>query len=465
MPGISNILNIASRSLWASQTGVEVASHNVANINTPGYVRQSLVLDPAIPTASSGLLLGNGVLVSDVRSIQNRYLDFQMYQANTLLGFRNTESGGLSSLEEIFNESDEVGLSVDLGDFFASWRELSANPESEAPRVGLAASARVLVNQFHTMSQRLENMRKDANATISDGVSQVNNLARQIANLNSQIRTTEVSGKTAGDFRSQRTALLSELAGLVDFHTFESADGQVNVMIAGGQPLVEGTNAGHLDIVGNAEGYWDVEFVSSAGNHYDITDGLEGGSIAGAIRVRDTHAVEYRDRLDAMAYQLVNSVNAQHQLGFGISGNTGDDFFTPLASADDAAALIELDAVIEADPNNIAASLSGETGDNQNAIAIADIENALLFNSGTWSFQDYYSSLVGDVGAASQAASRDASQQQALAQQVATLRESQVGVSMEEEMSNLIKYQFAYQASSRLFAAAQDMFDTLAELT
>ncbi len=464
MAGISGVLSIASRALWASQMGVEVTSHNIANMNTEGYIRQSLVLAPEVPIQSAGLFLGTGVQVADISAVQDRYLNYQMYVATSLLGFRNAESDGLTTLQEIFNESDEVGLSVDLGDFFASWQDLSANPENEAPRVGVVGAARVVVNQFHLMNERLRDVQSSANSAVKEYVAQINNLARQIAELNDKVAAIEVSGQSAGDFRATRTQRMKELAELVDFHTFEDGRGQATIILAGGSPLVESNTVGSLQLQGNIDGFYDVHFVSAGGQSNDITSGISGGKLGGALVTRDTHARNLIDRLDEMAYEFANAVNAQHAAGFGLNGSTGLDFFAPLASATDASRLIEIDPLITADSNNIAASASGSPGDNQNAIAIAAIENALIFNGGTWTFQDNFSSIVGEIGVDAQAAVRDVSHQQNMTNQIVNLRESLVGVSIEEEMSNLMKYQFAYQASSRLFTVVDEMLQTLSEL-
>lgn len=464
MAGITGVLSIASRALWASQMGVEVTSHNIANMNTEGYVRQSLVLAPEVPVQSAGLFLGTGVQVSDIKSVQDRYLNYQMFVATSLLGFRNAESDGLTTLQEIFNESDDVGLSVDLGNFFASWQDLSANPENEAPRVGVVGAARVVVNQFHLMNERLRDVQKTANNAVKEYVTQINNLARQIAELNDKVAAIEMSGQSAGDFRATRTQRMKELAELVDYHTFEDGRGQATIIIGGGSPLVESNTTGSLRVSGNLNGFYDVQFISASGQANDVTSRLSGGRLGGALVTRDRHAQNLLDRLDEMAFELVNAVNIQHANGFGLNGSTGLDFFAPLASASGASRMIEIDPLITADSNNIAASASGSAGDNQNAVAIAAIENALIFNGGTWTFQDAYSSIVGEIGVDAQAALRDVSHQQNMTNQLVNLRESVVGVSLEEEMSNLMKYQFSYQASSRLFTVVDEMLRTLSEL-
>ncbi|MBZ0272061.1 flagellar hook-associated protein FlgK [bacterium] len=464
MPGVSGILSIASRSLWASQTGIEVASHNISNMNTPGYSRQGVVFDPSRPLQVNGLLLGTGVNARDVTAAQDRYLDMQMIRSQSFLGRSDARGRHLSSLEEIFIESDGTGISSSMARFFSSVQDLAANPEGQAQRTALVGAAKVLVNQFHIIDSRLAETQKSADNAVRDEISQVNNLAERLASLNRAIRDAEAGGQTAGDFRSARTELLRQLGQYIDFTSFEGTGGEVNVIVGGGMPLVEGYTAGKLVAVGNTEGFSNVGFQDIHGNLVDITDRLKGGSIAGNLEIRDGDTAALREKIDEMAYEFVTAFNTAHNPGFGLNGATGIDFFAPLATADGAAKAIAIDAAILADVNNIAASLTGEAGDNQNALILAEVEEAALFNGNTWTLQDFHGSIVGQVGVDAQAAMREADQSAAQSAQIEALRESVVGVTLEEEMADLMKFQHSYQAAARLFNVVDDMINVLHDL-
>jgi len=464
MPGVFSVLSLASRAMWASQTGVEVASHNVANMNTPGYAKQTVMYNPATPISSKGLLLGNGVTISDIRSVQDRYLNYQMFNSTSLLGFAEARSTCLSAAQEIFNETDEIGLSPAIANFFSSLQDLSTVPEGQAERTSLIGRAKVLANQFHVDYNRLTDLQNSADTSIREQMEQVNNLARQIRDLNQNIRSQESTGQTAGDFRAMRTQLMIELSELVDFSSFEYDDGTVNIVLAGGMPLVEQNFVGKLVGVGNAEGFLDVNFEDISGNRTDISDAIKGGAIGGCLKIRDEDIENIIDQLNEMAFVITNEINAVHNSGFGLNGSTGLDFFVPLASADGAAAAIEVDPSVLADVNNVAASLTGEPGDNQNALALVALEDALLFNGGTWTFQDFHGSIIGQVGVEAQSAIRETTHQATMTEQVEGLRESLSGVTMEEEMADLMRFQYSFSAAGKLFNVVSEMIETLNQI-
>jgi flagellar hook-associated protein 1 FlgK len=191
---------------------------------------------------------------------------------------------------------------------------------------------------------------------------------------------------------------------------------------------------------------------------------LTGGELAGIIRVRDVEVEDARDGLDEIAFALVNAVNAQHALGTTLNGTTGVDFFAPLATADRAAELIEIDPAILADTNNIAAGLSADPGDNRNANLIAQVRDLEVLAGGTATIQEQYATMIGDLGIRAQNAARQLDQSEAIVTQLNNYRESLVGVSVEDEMANLTKYQQAFQAAARILNAATAVAEILNEL-
>ncbi len=382
MSGIASILSIASQSMWASQTGIEVASNNISNMNTPGYVKQGLQLNSRSPVMSNGLIMGRGVEVSSISMVQDRFLDFQMYNSKMDLGYAKSRAYGMSNLEEIFNESDSDGLSKTMADFFSSIQDLSSAPEGQSPRVSLVGQANILTNQFHTMYNRIDQVRDSQNSNVRGDVDSINILAKQINEINKKIPGMEDSSNIAADLRSTRNNLMDELAELIDYTYFEDQNGMVNIMVGGSRPLVEGGEISQLVTVGNADGYWDVFYEDGNGRRTDITSSIDGGSLGGALQIRDVEATRLMDDINEIAFQMSTAFNNVHRGGVGLNGNTGLDFFVQLADATDAAKLITLNPIIENDVGNIAASLGGEPGDNANALNLANVESTLLFNGG-----------------------------------------------------------------------------------
>jgi flagellar hook-associated protein 1 len=468
MSGISSILNIATSGLFAAQTGIEVTSHNVANANTDGYMRQTPVYSASEPVSGLyGLLLGPGVSVSDIRTAEDKYLDAQVNRNTAVLGQYSLASEGTSQLEELVNESTSDGLSAALSDYFAALQDLAANPTGTIERTALQGKAQILVQKFHSIATGIQDVRLAMNDEIGGDVKEVNSLAAKIADLNGKITDAEASGQSAADFRSSRGAMMTRLAQLVGFHSSENSRGAVTIYISGGLPLVSGTTAATLATTDDAtnDNLSSIQFVDSRGNQTDVTDQIGSGRIQGALDVRDDVARGMMSNLDGLAYELTTQVNAIHSAAYGANGSTGINFFADLGgTTSGAASRIALDPSILADVNNIAAGMSSDTGDNTAALSMAGLETALVMNGGTQTFTDYYSSIIGNAGTAAQSASDSNDYQQAVTDQLATYRESITGVSIDEEMTNLLKYQQAYQASAKMVTSVQDILDTLMKM-
>ncbi len=464
--GLHSILNVATRSLYTQQTAIEVTGHNITNINTPGYNRQEVELTPTSPVRAYGVYIGRGVDISGVKRNEDRFINFQIYRNSSILGSLEASARNAMPLQEIFNENLDEGLSFALNDFFNALGDLATAPEGQPERTAVAGVAETLVTNFHLVNSRLDEMSKAANSEVKYTMSEINSLAESIADLNQNIMSIEASGQNANDFRSQRSELMSQLSEKIDFNYFESDNGMVTIQVANGMPLVEDVNFGQLKGFNNPanNNYFDVYFEDINGNEYDVTQHIEGGSLKGVLDVRDTTVIDLRNQIDEMAYTLTEEFNALHSGGWTLNGTTGLNFFTPLSGPSGAAAAIEIDPAILADVNNIAAGQINEAGDNRNALLLAGIADVAYFNGGTWTFQDKYSSVVADVGAGSQRAIQSYEHQYDITTQVKNARESVVGVSLEEEMANLIKYQESYQASARLFNVVSELVDVLTSL-
>lgn len=466
MSGLTGVLHLATQSLFANSTSIEITGHNIANTDTPGYSRQEATLQPYAAVNIGGLWLGRGVQVTGIENTEDRFINFQIFRNSSLLGSLDARLRSAEPLQEIFNESIDEGLSNSINDFFEAIGDLTSNPEGQPERTALRGKAEALITNFHLVSDRIEDIARGADSEISFILSDVNLVAEQIADLNGKIRSIEASGQSANDFRTQRSQLMEELAGYIDYNYFEDESGMVTIMVGNGKPLVEGTNYGSLKGFSNPanNNFQDIYFQDINGNQFDITSHIESGALGGSLEIRDELISDMQDRLDNMAYTLVTEFNNVHQGGWTLNNTTGQDFFTFLAGPNDAATQISLDSAIETDVNNIAAGATNSSGDNQNALALAELHDALLFNGGTWTFQDEFSSMVADVGIQALNIERGYDHQEAILTQVKNTRESIAGVSIEEEMSNLIKFQQSYQASARLFNTVSELLETLISL-
>ena len=288
---------------------------------------------------------------------------------------------------------------------------------------------------------------------------EINKLLGEIADLNQKIIDSETTGSTANEFRDQRELVLKELSELIDMSSFEDTNGSIKVTLGGGRTLVEGNQARSLSTqVDPATGLLDVLWLDLDGSTVDITTSIAGGKMQGWIEVRDSTIVDYLTRLNDLAATLMQEVNALHSTGFGLDESTGYDFFTGTDASD-----IEVTIDLVNDVNLIAAAdtLGGVPGDNRNAIDIANLQNALTMNGGVETFDEYYSRLVGDVGSEINKVGAYHQHQADMLTQLENYRESVSGVSLDEEMINLVKFQSAYDASAKMITATDELLQTI----
>jgi flagellar hook-associated protein 1 FlgK len=216
----------------------------------------------------------------------------------------------------------------------------------------------------------------------------------------------------------------------------------------------------------NANGLHSVTYQNPDGAAFDASALFSAGEIGSLLNARDNHVQDVIDRIDSFAQTLVGQFNTQHALGFDLNGNAGGNLFIPIASATGAAAAVRVDATLAADPRLIAAAQSASTlpGDNRNALALVGLRSTTIPALGGLTLEDHFLTLIGDVGAQVQASQSRYDFQQALLTQTQARRESVSGVSIDEEMTKLIQFQRAFEASSLLVTTADEMYQALIEM-
>lgn len=452
MSNINGILNMGSRALLTQQMAIEVTGHNIANVNTPGYSRQRVNLEANEPVSS----FGTGVRDREIQRIYDRFLGEQINNESQNLGRWEAEKGALEKVEMIFGESSGYGLNQAMSEFWNTWQDLANNPSGHTERVTLLAKSETLATTLNMTYSDLKQVQNDMDAGIKGTIREINLAAEQIVDLNQKIPQAELNNQSANDYRDERDLLLKELSSMIDINSFEDDEGKVTVLVGNGKPLVENVTSWSLSTETNGSGLQDIVWNDGNGNSVDITDNISGGKLKGWLEVRDVTVPDYLNRLDILAGSIISDVNSIHVSGFALDDSTGNAFFTG-TSADD----IAVDSIIINDVNKIAAagSLAGVPGDNSNAIAIANLQNGLTISGTT--FDDYYNSLVSDVGSSAQEAAINFDHQSAMADQLDNYRESVSGVSLDEEMVNLVKFQHAYEAAAKLISTVDEMLDTV----
>jgi flagellar hook-associated protein 1 FlgK len=462
MSGINGIMSMAGQALMTQQQAISVTSHNIANVNTPGYSRQRLNMTTNTPLNSSSGLMGNGVSATEIQRLYDRFIGNQINSESQGLGRWDAQKQAVERLELMFNESGGSGLSQAMSEFWNAWQALTNNPSGLTERQVLAIKGQVLATTFNKLDSDLTQVQQDLDFAIQGTVTDINRLSEQLADLNQKIISAEAGTHSANDYRDQRDLMLKELSELIDINAFEDANGGVSVLVANGRPLVAGTALWQLATETNVSGLQDVVWVDDAGNTVNISDEILGGKLKGWLEARDIVITDYKNRLDTLAQTLMTEVNNLHQSGFDLNGIGDQVFFDGTGTAAD----IEVNANIAGDLDLIAAAADPLTfpGDNRNAIEIANLQHQFVMSGNTATFNDYYSSLVRDVGNEVLKSDTYYTHQSEMLAQLDNYRESISGVSLDEEMINLIKFQNAYTAAAKLVSTADELLQTVIQM-
>ncbi len=454
MSGLTSAMDAAKTSIFTNQKSIEITGNNIANINTPGYSRQRPELTPYPALNFNGYFIGQGVKLSTVTREHDVFLTRQLREQNASFGEESAQASPLAEIERVFNISEE-NLSTEIDRFFDAWQELSANPSGSIERDVVVQRGNILANKFHSTSQELENVRQNINFTISSKIDEINLKLQEVAELNVQIGSIEMAGQPANTFRDRRDLLLEELSYSLGIQSYEENNHMVSVQLPSGLPLVESAKA--LPINGVISGNNVQLQIQYDNTTLDVGMGMLGGEFKGLLTVRDSLLPSIKDDLDKLAYNLTNEINTQHQAGVGLDGIGGRDFFTTLAVQTNASDNI---AVMVNNSSHIAAGTSSAPGDNTNAIAISGLSTANTVN-GTDTFVSFYGDITARVGIESSQNRLSLGGSEDALVQLQNLRDGKVGVSLEEEMINLIQFQRGFEASAKVLSTVDEMMATL----
>ena len=427
-------MSVALQSLLAQQGAMEVTANNIANANTPGYSREVPILEESPPILSGNTMVGTGVTLKSVQSVRDNILDLRIDQETSQQSSLNSYVDSMNQVQALFNETQGTGLQTDLSNFFNSFQSLATDPTSSSLRQSVIIAGQDLASAFSQTSNNLATIQQGLDQSVVQTVQQVNQLTAQVANLNQQIQKVSNSGDNPGSLEDQRDEALTNLSNLIDTAVIYSNDGTVSVTTTNGTLLVSGNQSDALTTqINSATGMNDVYAQGT-----DITSSIAGGQLQGLISARDDSIPSTQSSLDNLAASLISAVNKQQNAGYDLNGAPGADFFTPFtptAPGSNAGAAATMTVALT-NPDQIAASSDGTQGDNGNATALADLQNAPIVSGQTAG--DYYSNLIDQVG---NDVSNATSEQEAVGlvlQQLTNQQQSISGVSLDEEATNLI---------------------------
>ncbi len=464
MPTIGGLLSIARSGLTASQAQISTTSQNITNAQTPGYSRQRVTLTPGYPEQKPYGTFGTGVLVSNVVRLRDELLDAGYRRDSGAASTSEERRDALQAVEGVLGEPSNSGLANSLEQFWASWSDLSTNPDAGAGRGVVRQRGAQVAAQLNSFGNQIEDARTVARSRLLETADRVNALASQVADINARIVSAEAAGTQAPDMRDQRDLKVDELASLIGATAYPQADGSVNVNV-GGDSLVDGANfkSVRIQAVRNDPTKLGVALGTlPAGGAPTETMYQIGGQMAGTIDAYNVTYPQAQANLDAVASAIVTATNSRHRSGFIGSAPAGDFFDAGRTTA----RTIQLDATIVADVNRVAASgIANEPGDNSVALSLSQLRNTPVpINGQTVSISEGYRNVVATIATRVNGANGTATAARTLASQTDARRESVKGVSIDEEMVNLIKYQQAYAAAARLVSVVDEMSQTLINL-
>jgi len=328
---MSSLINSAMSGLSAAQAALNTASNNISSYNVTGYTRQTTVLSASNSTLTGGGWVGNGVYVSGVQREYDAFITNQLRTAQNQSSALTTRYQQMSKIDDILSGSSN-SLATTMQDFFSSLQTLVSNAEDPAARQTVLGKADGLVNQFKVNDQYLRDQDKQINTAIGTSVEQINNYAKQIANLNDQIsRLTGVgAGASPNNLLDQRDQLVSELNQIVGVEVSVQDSGTYNISFGNGYNLVQGSTANQLAAVKSSAdpSRTTVAFVDGTSGPIEIPEKLlTSGSLGGMMTFRTEELDAARNTLNQLALSFANAMNTQHEKGFDAAGDAGGKLF------------------------------------------------------------------------------------------------------------------------------------------
>lgn len=474
-------LEVSKRGLFAQQSALNTTGHNIANANTEGYSRQRVNMETTTGLPYVGMfasvepgLLGTGVQADSIQRLREEFLDIQYRNENKRQGYWDGRLETLEKMEGIMNEPSDTGLQKVMDQMWQAWQDLAKDPTDTSARAVVRERSKAVADTFNTTYKHLQEVRSDLDNVVNVKAMEINSLGQQIASLNNQIANIVPHGYQPNDLYDQRDVLLDKLSKLVDIKVAPSNNGMVNVTIEG-RDFVTGMASQAFAAQQNP--LTGLSDLTLGGASFTPTSGY----MAGTLESRDQIVPNMLKRLDVLAVNLTKEINDVHRAGVSLSDiNNGTalglpffvDASTVTANGDypKGAATIainpeiikSLDAIAAAKPE----AASTPVGNNETALAIASIKFKVIA-AGTGpndlpessTLDNYYRYTISQLGVDAQEATRNQANAEMLVGTVDNQRQSVSGVSIDDEMAEMVKFQHAYSASARVMTSMDEILD------
>ncbi|WP_274309183.1 flagellar hook-associated protein FlgK [Solibacillus daqui] len=495
-------LEASKRGLFTQQSALYTTGHNISNANTLGYTRQRVNFETTPGFPGSGLNspttaghIGTGVQAHSVQRMRDEFVDRQFRQETNKLGYWQSTTKAISQMEDIMSEPSEFGLNQAYTEFWKSMEDVVDNPKDTAARQVMLSKGQGLADSFNYIDKQLKLIQGNLGNEINVNTKNVNSILKQIADLNKQIQAVEPNGYMPNDLYDERDVLLDKLNELIPVSiSFEKSGGNALDIAEGSMTIKFKPENGQEIVLVQGRDYAHLNAMDSKGKEINgdvddaTTDGyneFQGFAISGighpptpTTTVNVTYAnlepskgklaalidsfghsggkgtyPEMFEKLDLLAKTFVEEFNKVHNNGVGLDGSKGD-FFSGTTAKDI--------KVVITDPKQIAASdTNGEEGNNKNILELSKLQAAVQGSLQGGTFQTYYKSLVGDLGVKGEQATTLEFNSGTLQLQIANNRAAHNSVSLDEEMTNMITFQQAYNANARMITVIDETLDKI----
>ena len=485
-----DIASVAKSGLNSSKRALETTTHNIANVNTPGYSRQQVHQSTNPPIGVGHNVLGTGSYVNSVNRVHDKFLEKKVNQAMSEESYYRELSEKIGHIEDIFNELENVGLSKLVSEFFNAFRELSNRPESETFRSIVREKARIVINDFQRIFNRVSEVVENINHELDSSVADINTHLHGIARINGKIKALEnLHGSETGDLRDERDRLIRDLADYFAIHVYEDSKGHYTVAAKGVGTLVNETN--YLTFETGAPPRDKDKDLNPFAKELFFTDKpsviighkFKNGKIRALHDIRKNNIEPLQAQMHEIAFNLIESVNAIHRKGYinlrlppevakdpnikEYLGRklTGINFFEPVHNKFKAGEEIRISKEVREDLLNIATAFNHSApGDNRISNAVSRLQYVKFLDNGASTLDEKYLKSIANIGLHAGKFKIQKEQAEGILAQIKTVKERMSGVSLDEETANMVRFQRAFNSSAKVLKTSEEVFNALLEI-
>ncbi len=461
--GIMGTMEMARNAMQTARQGAEVSGHNLANASNPIYARQRVKISAAVAIPTEQGPQGSGSEVARIEQLRDYAVDQAITSEKSITKYLETKQRHLRRAEASLGQAldrqsidagesyGSYGVAEGLTGLFSSFQSLSANPTSTAERQTVVFNAQKLTDKMNIVDRRLSDLQSSINDEEGYEVDNVNAKLESVAIHAASVGNTEIVEGAANEIRDAMQEALENLSELVNITTTTNEDGKLSVFIDGYEMITDNAMTGSVKLHTDSDG---MNFIADNRSGDVLT--LQSGSVKGLIDVRDGVIQDLRDQINSLASNLITEVNALHQTGYNLNSVKDDSltFFTGTNASD-----IGVNATITTDPRLLQAAGTNEVGDNAVIRSIANLETTAISGLSEMTFSEHYGNTISRFGQEMALTDTKLIDQLAVQGMLEKQRDSVQGVSIDEEVANLIIYQRAFQASARLISTMDTLMN------